>query len=91
MADVPTKRIVYKGLTLHAGAFEIPPLGRFVSTLYIERNPGAPGGLARFFDPPCPEALFPDARQALASAIAFGRSMVDDGIPGLTMDYPKTC
>lgn len=88
---MPIKRVVYKGLTLHAGAFEVPRLDRFISTLYIEKNLGGPGGIARFFDPPCPEGLFVDAGQALESAIAFGQTMIDDGIPGLTANYPKTC
>jgi hypothetical protein len=85
---VPIKRVVYKGLTLHAGAFEVPSLDRFVSTLYVEKNAEGPGGVARFLDPPCPEALFADAGEALESAIAFGQAMIDDGIPGFTSDCP---
>jgi len=84
-------RVVYKGLTLHAGAFEVPPLDRFISTLYIEKDATEPAGRARFFDPPCPQELFASAGEALESAIAFGRATIDDGIPGLTGDAPKSC
>jgi hypothetical protein len=88
---MPIMRVVYRGLTLYAGAFEVPPLDRFISTLYIEKDAAGPAGNAWFLDPPCPEELFASAREALESAIAFGRATIDDGIPGLTGDRPKSC
>jgi hypothetical protein len=88
---MPIMRVVYKGLTLHAGAFEVRPLDRFISTLYIEKDAAGPDGGARFLDPPCPKELFASAKEALEAAIAFGRATIDDGIPGITGDRPKTC
>jgi hypothetical protein len=87
---VPTKRVEYKGMTISAGAFEVVELSRFISTLWIAKD-GAPEAAdsAKLFSPPLPPELFSDAGEALKSAIAFGQSVIDGEIPGLTMDDPK--
>jgi hypothetical protein len=84
---VPITRVEYKGMTLYAAAFEVVQLHRFISTLSIELAGGAePGDNARLLSPPCPNELFADEHEALASAITFGQAVIDGEIAGLTVD-----
>jgi hypothetical protein len=77
-------------MTISAGAFEIVGLGRFTSTLWIAKQEGREDANdAKLFNPPLPAELFADAGAALDSAIAFGQSVIDGEIPGLTMNDSK--
>lgn len=84
------KQVDYKGMTINAGAFEVAGLDRFISTLWIENRLGcARAHSAKLFSPPWPAELFADEGTALDSAVAFGRSVIDGQIPGLTMEGPQ--
>lgn len=87
---MPIKRVEYKGMTINAGAFEVAELSRFISTLWIEKKQGRkPADFAKLFSPPWPADLFDDAETALDSAIAFGQSVIDGEIPGVTIGNSK--
>lgn len=84
------KQIEYKGMRINAAAFEVAELDRFISTLWIEnKRERAPAQSAKLFSPPWPAELFADERTALDCAIAFGRSVIDGEVPGVTMEGPK--
>jgi hypothetical protein len=84
------KRIEYKGMTINAAAFEVAELDRFISTLWIQnKRERGPAHSARLFSPPWPEELFADERSALDCAIAFGQSVIDGEVPGVTMEGAK--
>ena len=86
---MPIKRVEYKGMTISAGALEVVELSRFISTLCIKKRGREAADNAKLFNPPLPAELFADAGAALDSAIAFGQSVIDGKISGLTMDDPK--
>ena len=87
---MPIKRVEHKGMTISAGAFEVVEISRFISTLCIAKKGGREAAdNATLFSPPLPPELFSDAGAALESAIAFGQSVIDGEIPGLTMDHPR--
>lgn len=84
---MPVRLLEYKGMTIKAGAFELNGGGRFVSVLSITwSGDGDEPRTAKLFDPPCPEDLFADVDDALDTAIAYGRSIIDGDVPGVFME-----
>jgi hypothetical protein len=72
------RQIEYEGVTITAAAFEVAGTGRFLVTLSIASGSGDDKQSdAELFDPPSPDGLFDSIEEALESAIAFGRSIVD--------------
>jgi len=85
---MPLRQVRYQGLTIKAGAFEVVGTGRFVVSLSIARGDGSLAAFwkAKFFEPPSEDGLFDDPEEALESALAFGRAIIDGEVPGLTVD-----
>jgi hypothetical protein len=78
-----TKQVLYKGMTINVGAFEVLATGRFIAFLSIARAGRDEPGAAQFFETPCADGLFDDACAALEAALNFGRSIIDGEVPGL--------
>ncbi len=85
---MPVKRASYKGFEIRAGAFEVVARGRFFSTVMVTRDGAKPPGDAKLLDPTSPTAdgLFASLEEALDSAIAFGKAVIDGRVPGQTVD-----
>ena len=81
------KQDEYRGMTIKAGAFEVIGTRRFVVSLSIARD-GGPAALrkTKFFEPPSEDGLFDDPEEALESALAFARAIIDGEVAGLTVD-----
>ena len=77
------RQVQYEGMTITAGAFEVAGSGRFIVALSIARTwiSGAHRN-AKLFEPPSEDGLFDNVDEALESAIAFGRAIIDGDIPG---------
>jgi hypothetical protein len=72
------RQIEYQGVIITAAAFEVAGTGRFLVTLSIAKGTGdGEQRDAELFDPPSHDGLFDSIEEALESAIAFGRSIVD--------------
>jgi hypothetical protein len=41
---------------------------------------------AKFFEPPSEDGFFDDSEEALETALAFARAIIDGEVPGLTVD-----
>lgn len=77
----------YRGMIIKAGAFEVIGTCRFVVSLCVARHGGSPGlGKTKFFEPPSEDGLFDDPDEALESALAFARAIIDGEVAGLTVD-----
>ena len=77
----------YRGMMIKAGAFEVIGTRRFVVSLSIARHDGSAAlRKAKFFEPPSEDGLFDDAEEALESALAFARAIIDGEVAGLTVD-----
>jgi len=86
-SSMPLKELQYKGMTLKAGAFEVIGTGRFLVSVGIARgNNMSEQSKVRFFEPPSANGLFSDPEAGLASALAFGRDIIDGNVAGLTVD-----
>jgi hypothetical protein len=81
------KQVEYAGMTIKVGAFEVIATRRFVVSLSISRG-GDPAGFRRtkFFEPPSEDGFFDDPEEALESALAFARAIIDGEVAGLTVD-----
>ena len=77
------RQVEYSGMTITAAAFEVVGTGRFIVALSIARTFTAGVDCsAKLFEPPSDDGLFDNVDEALESAIAFGRSIIDGDIPG---------
>ncbi len=78
--------ILYKGFELKAGAFEVPTLGGYVSSLLIARLVNLTGN-SKLFTPRCPSAsgLFDTEQDAIDAALAYGEQVVDGEIGSVTV------
>ncbi len=78
--------LVYKGFELRAGAFEVPTLGGYVSSLLIVRLVDLTGN-SKLFTPRCPSAsgLFDTEQDAIAAALAYGEKVVDGEVGDVTV------
>ena len=75
------RQIEYEGAIITAAAFEVAGTERFLVTLSIARAPvDGKQCYAELFDPPSHDGLC--IEEALESAIAFGRTIVDGDIAG---------
>lgn len=81
------KQLEYGGMTIKVGAFEVIGTRRFVVPLSIARG-SDPAGFrkAKFFEPPSEDGFFDDLEEALESALAFARAIIDGEVAGLTVD-----
>jgi hypothetical protein len=81
------KQAEYRAMTIKAGAFEVVGTRRFIACLSIARD-GTPAAVrkTKFFDPPSENGLFDDPEEALESALAFARAIIDGEVAGLTVD-----
>lgn len=77
------RQVEYDGMLLTAGAFEVAGTGRFIAVLSIARAVSTGTGCDfRLFDPPSQDGMFDDVEDALDTAIAFGRAIVDGSLRG---------
>jgi hypothetical protein len=81
------RQVEYRGMTIKAGAFEVVEMRRFIVSVSIARD-GSPAALrnAKFFEPPSEDGFFDDSEEALETALAFARAIIDGEVPGLTVD-----
>jgi hypothetical protein len=85
--EMALKQDEYRGMTIKAAAFEVIGTCRFVVSLSIARHDGSAGlRKAKFFEPPSEDGLFDDPEEALESALAFARAIIDGEVAGLTVD-----
>ena len=81
------RQIEYRGMTIKAGAFEVIGTRRFIVSLSIAREESLSAlRKAKFFEPPSEDGFFDDSEEALECALAFGRSIIDGEISGLSVD-----
>jgi hypothetical protein len=81
------KHVEYEGMTIKVGAFEVIGTRRFVVSLSIARSGDSLGfRKAKFFEPPSEDGFFDDLEEALESALAFARAIIDGEVAGLTVD-----
>jgi hypothetical protein len=81
------KQLEYGGMTIKVGAFEVIGMRRFVVSLSIARgNDSAGFRKAKFFEPPSEDGFFDDPEEAVESALAFARAIIDGEVAGLTVD-----
>lgn len=81
------RQLEYRGLTIKAGAFEVVGTRRFMASLSIGRDGSrAAARKTKFFEPPSADGLFDDPEEALESALAFARAIIDGEVAGLTVD-----
>ena len=78
----------YRGMTIKAGAFEVIGTCRFVVSLSIARGAATrPASERRSSSSRLPRwAVFDDPDEALESALAFARAIIDGEVAGLTVD-----
>ena len=79
----------YKGFELRAGAFKVPALNRFLSSLLIVRIAGSKAEEnSKLFTPRCEQedGLFSTEAEAIEAAIQYGEAVVDGGAPGQTLE-----
>ena len=80
-------QLEYGGMTIKVGAFEVIGTGRFVVSLSIARGGDGVGfRRAKFFEPPSEDGFFDDPEEALESALAFARAIIDGEVAGLSVD-----
>jgi len=78
----------YKGFQLRAGAFEVPALNGFLSSLLVIRfSPSMAESTSKLFTPRCDcgNGLFGTEEKAIEAAILFGEKLVDGEVAGLTV------
>ena len=78
----------YKGFELRAGAFEIPALNRFLSSLLIVKIGGSMSeDDSKLFTPRCDQedGLFSTEAEAIEAAIEYGEAVIDGETPGQTL------
>jgi hypothetical protein len=81
------KQIEYRGMTVKAAAFEVMGLARFVVLVSISRmHARSTERKEKFFEPPSDDGLFDDPYEALDSAVAYARAIIDGGVPGETIE-----
>ena len=79
------RQVEYRGMTIKAAAFEVMGTGRFVVTISITRTQvRSPDH--KVFEPPSDDGFFDDPDDGLDAGIAFGRRIIDGGVPDLTVD-----
>jgi hypothetical protein len=79
------REVEYEGMTIRVAAFEVAGTGRFVTSLLIARTGGSGSGNTKLFEPPSPDGFFSDSEEALESALAFARAIIDGEIPDHTV------
>jgi hypothetical protein len=79
------REVEYRGMTVRAAAFEVAETGCFVTSLLITRTGYSRSGKTKLFEPPSPDGFFSDAEEALESALAFARAIIDGEIPDHTV------
>ena len=80
--------IPYKGFEIRAGAFEVPSLNGYVSSLLIARTGCLTSkGNSKLFTPRCdtPSGLFHSEQEAIDAAISFGEKVVDGEVEEFTV------
>jgi len=81
------RQVEYRGMTIKAAAFEVMGTGRFVVTLSIARTRiRSKDRKDKVFEPPSDDGFFDDQYEGLDVAIAYGREIIDGGVPNLTVD-----
>ncbi len=78
----------YKGFELRAGAFEVPALGGYLSSLLITRAGIALGkGASKLLTPRCSSSngLFDTEQAAIDAALDYGQKVVDGEIGEVTV------
>ena len=85
-AHMPVREMEYKGMTIRAAAFEVVGTGRFVASLLVVRTSFPRSQNTKLFEPPSPDGFFRDSEEALESALAFARAIVDGEVPDHTVE-----
>ena len=79
-AALMTRSSEYKGYGINAGAVQLTDNERFVSTLTITRHHGGQSSDKTFRT-----GYFRDAVEAMKSATAFARNVIDGKVAGVTV------
>jgi hypothetical protein len=85
-AHMPVREVEYKGMMIRAAAFEVVGTGLFVNSLLVARIGVPRSGNTKLFEPPSPDGFFRDSEEALESALAFARAIVDGEVPDHTVE-----